>query len=71
MSPAVLGGGLIEPAVMARAMTSKAIKFVADPRMIVEPTKRMLAYQATLGDFPQAPATDGLFDLTLWDEVAL
>ena len=65
---AVLGGGLVEPAVMARAMRSKAIAFVADPRAIVEPTKRMLAYQASLGDFPQAPPTDGLFDLSLWDE---
>ena len=65
---AVLGGGLIEPAVMTRAMTSKAVKFLADPRAIVEPTMQMLAYQTTLGDFAQAPTTAGLFDLSVWDE---
>ena len=65
---AVLGGGLIEPAVMTRAMTSKAIMFLADPRAIVEPTTRMLSYQTVLGDFAQAPTTAGLFDLSLWDE---
>ncbi len=65
---AVLGGGLVEPAIMARAITSKAIAFVADPRAIIEPTKLMLVYQTALGDFPQAPPTDGLFDLSLWDE---
>lgn len=64
----VLGGGLVEPALMVRAMTSKATSFVADPHLIVEPTKRLLAYEATLGDFPQAPSTDGLFDLSVWDE---
>lgn len=65
---AVLGGGLIDPATMVRAMTSKAVAFVADPRAIVEPTKTLLAYQATLGDFAQPPSTDGLFDLSVWDE---
>ena len=65
---AVLGGGLIEPAVMVRAMTSKAIAFVADPHAIVAPTQALLAYQTKLGDFPQAPSTADLFDLSVWDE---
>ena len=65
---AVLGGGLIDPATMTRSMGSKAVAFMADPRTIIEPTKALLAYQATLGDFAQAPPIDGLFDLTVWDE---
>ena len=65
---AVLGGGLVDPALMATAMSSKAIRYVADPRAIIEPTKQLLAYEVTLGDFAQAPSTDGLFDLSVWDE---
>lgn len=64
----VLGGGLVDPALMVRAMTSPAIRYVADPRLIVEPTSTLLAYQTKLGDFAQAPPTDGLFDLSVWDE---
>ena len=53
---------------MVRAMTSPAIRYVADPRLIIGPTSTLLAYQTKLGDFPQAPPTDGLFDLSVWDE---
>ena len=61
-SSAVLGGGLIDQATLARALVSKAVSFVSDPRAIEEPTKRMLAYQVELGDFAIAPTIDGLFD---------
>lgn len=65
---AVLGGGLVDPSTMAQAITSGALKFVADPHLILEPTKELLAYEVTLGDFTQAPSTEGLFDLSVWDE---
>ena len=65
---AVLGGGLVDPSIMAQAIASKAITFVADPRLILEPTKQLLAYEVILGDFTQAPSTDGLFDLSVWDD---
>ncbi len=61
-STAQLGGGLIDAATLARAFTSKAVKFVSDPAAIEEPTKRLLDYQAEIGDFDKAPAINGLFD---------
>ncbi len=66
----IFGGGLVDPAILARALTSKAISFAPDPHAIEEPTRRMLAYQVQLGDFAQAPSTLGLFDMTSYDRVA-
>lgn len=65
----ILGGGLVEPDIMRRAMTSRAIEYVVDPREIMQSTKAMLEYQATIGDFAAAPPIDGLFDLTFYDAV--
>jgi NitT/TauT family transport system substrate-binding protein len=58
----VLGGGLVDKAILARALQSKALTFVTDPRVIEAATQRLLAYQVELGDFDKAPPTDGLFD---------
>ena len=65
---AVLGGGMVHPSVMTRAMQSPASVFLSDPHEIVEPTKRLLAYQTEIGDFAKAPPVDGLFDLSFWDQ---
>ena len=67
---AVLGGGLVEPAIMTKAMTSPAVAYVADPHAIVTTTQAMLAYQAEIGDFPKAPPVDGLFDFSFYDAAA-
>lgn len=67
---AALGGGLVDEAIMVKALTSPAIGFVTDPRDIVAPTRDLLAYQAELGDFAAAPPTDGLFDTTFFDRAA-
>jgi NitT/TauT family transport system substrate-binding protein len=67
---AVLGGGLVEPAIMARAMTSPAVAYLADPHAIVATTQSMLAYQAEIGDFAKAPPVDGLFDFSFYDAAA-
>jgi NitT/TauT family transport system substrate-binding protein len=64
---AVLGGGLVDEAIMVKALTSPAVGFVTDPREIIAPTRDLLAYQAELGDFAAAPSTDGLFDTTFYD----
>lgn len=64
----VLGGGLVDPATIAKSMTSKAALFVADPHAIVASTKALLDYQVSLGDFAKAPPMDDLFDFSLWDE---
>jgi NitT/TauT family transport system substrate-binding protein len=58
----VLGGGLVDKNIIARALASNATTFVADPRIIAEPARRMFAYQAEIGDFEKAPPTDGLID---------
>lgn len=64
----VLGGGLVETAVLAKALASPAVSYVTDLRTIAPATERMLEYQVTLGDFPKAPRTDGLFDFALYDK---
>ncbi len=65
----VLGGGLVEKAVIARALSSSAVSFVTDPRVIEEPTRRMLAYQVEIGDFAMAPPTNGLIDPSVFERV--
>jgi len=64
---AVLGGDLVAEATIAKALVSPAVNFVNDPAQIRAATEALLAYQVELGDFPQAPALDGLFDQTLYD----
>ena len=61
-SSAILGGGLIDSPTLARAFTSGQVKFVSNPAAIEEPTRRLLDYQAEIGDFDKAPPIDGLFD---------
>ena len=63
----ILGGGLVEPDVMRRAMISRAVEYVVDPRDIMQSTKAMLEYQASIGDFATAPPVEGLFDLSFYD----
>jgi NitT/TauT family transport system substrate-binding protein len=67
---AILGGGLVETAIIAKAIASPAVSYVADPRTIVQATEAMLAYQVELGDFPAAPPTAGLFDPSYYLRVA-
>lgn len=64
---AVLGGGLVAEATIARALASPAISYVNDPKDIRAATEALLAYQVELGDFAAAPSTDGLFDQALYD----
>ena len=64
---AVLAGGLVDVAVFARALRSKAITFVIDPRTIVEATRDSLAFEVEIGDFAAPPSVEGLFDFALYD----
>jgi len=66
---AVLGGGLVDAAIMQKALKSPAVDFIFDIHEIEAPTKELLAYQVELGDFQTAPSTDGLFDATWSDKV--
>lgn len=65
----VLGGGLVDRSLIARALASKALTFVTDPRAIEEPTRRMLAYQAEIGDFEKVPSMEGLIDASVFVRV--
>lgn len=58
----VLGRGIVEEAVIARALRSPGSNFVADPRRIVESTARLLEYQVKIGANDRVPPLDGLFD---------
>lgn len=62
-----IGKGLIEPAVMRAALTSGATNFVDDPRRIVESTKRMQAFQQSLGQITDPVDIDALFDHSFYD----
>jgi NitT/TauT family transport system substrate-binding protein len=64
---AILSGGLVDSAVYEKALGSKAITFVLDPRQIVEATRDSLAFEVEIGDFAQAPPVDGLFDMRAFD----
>lgn len=62
-----LGGDLVAEATIAKALVSPAVSFVNDPAKIRTATEALLAYQVELGDFPQAPALDGLFNQALYE----
>ena len=64
---AVLGAGLVDVAVIAKALASPTVRYVTDPREIVAATRALLAYQVELGDVTQAPPTDGLFDMGVYE----
>ncbi|KRD96194.1 hypothetical protein ASE63_12370 [Bosea sp. Root381] len=64
---AALGGDLVAEATIAKAFVSPAASFVNDSVEIRAATEALLAYQVELGDFPQAPALDGLFNRALYE----
>jgi NitT/TauT family transport system substrate-binding protein len=66
----ILGGGLVSPATMEKALKSRAVHFTTDPTSILEDTRTMLAYQVRLGDFAVAPPTDDLFDQSIYPRAA-
>ena len=49
----------VEPRRDARAAISRAVEYVVDPRDIMQSTKAMLEYQASIGDFATAPPVEG------------
>lgn len=57
-----LGKGLIEPDVIRRALTAPTSRFISDPRRIMEPVKRMQAYQLKLGTIAEDGSIEGLFE---------
>ena len=64
-----LGRGLVDPAVVRKALTSDANHLIADPRRIVEPTRVLQGFQQRLGAQAAPIDVDALFDFSFYDTV--
>ncbi len=64
-----LGGGILTRQTMDKALASPGAKFVSDPAVIVEPVKKLAAFQVKLGVLPQVGDVDALFDLDTYKRV--
>ncbi|UMY18456.1 ABC transporter substrate-binding protein [Methylobacterium organophilum] len=67
---AALGKGITDVATIQKALTSPAAKFTADPRVIVEATKQMQAFQVTVGTLDKEVPIDGLFVPSFYEKAA-
>ena len=65
---AALGKGLIDAATIEKALASPASKFTADPRVIMEATKKMQSYQVSIGTLEKDVPLDGLFDVSFYEK---
>ena len=62
-----LGRGLVDPAVIGKALGSEATRLIADPRAIVEATRLLQSYQQRLGEQTAPVDVDALFDFSFYD----
>ena len=67
---AALGKGLIDAATIEKALASPASKFTADPRVIMEATAKMQAFQVSIGTLEKDVPLDGLFDVSFYEKAA-
>jgi NitT/TauT family transport system substrate-binding protein len=65
---AALGKGLIDTDTIIAALKSPASKFAANPMQIVEATKKMQAFQVSIGTLDKDVPLDGLFDSSFYDK---
>lgn len=61
-----LAKGIVDTPTIAAALKSPASRFVIDPRVIVEPSKAMQAYQVKLGSLKEEVPLDALFDASFF-----
>jgi len=59
---AALGKGIVDEATILKSLSSPASKFSADPRVIVDSTREMQAYQVKIGTLDKEYPLEGLFD---------
>lgn len=64
---AALGKGLVDPALIAKALKSPATHFEIDPRKIVTPARAQQAYQVELGSLEKEFPFDGLFETRFYE----
>lgn len=65
---AALGKGLIDTDTIIAALKSPASKFAANPMQIVEATKKMQAFQVSIGTLDKDVPLDGLFDGSFYEK---
>jgi NitT/TauT family transport system substrate-binding protein len=59
---AALGKGIVDEATILKSLSSPASKFTADPRVIIDSTREMQAYQVKIGTLDKEYPLEGLFD---------
>ena len=64
---AALGKGIVDPALIRKALVSPASTFEIDPRKIIEPARAMQAYQVKLGSLEKELPFDGLFETSFYE----
>ncbi|SEG41563.1 ABC transporter substrate-binding protein [Bosea lathyri] len=64
---AALGKGIVDPELIQKALVSPASKFQIDPRVIIEPSRAMQAYQVKLGSLEKELPFDGLFETQYYE----
>lgn len=70
LSNEYLGKGLLEPGVLEEALKSPSSKYVDDPRLVIEPSERLQAFQVEIGlSAAPIPVRDA-FDLRFFDKAA-
>lgn len=62
-----IGRGLVEPETILAALKSPMMKPIADPKAIIEATRRMQEFQADIGALSQPVAIEALFNTTFYD----
>lgn len=61
------GKGLVSEDILVEAIKSPQSRFTSDPRLIVESTKELQAYQVKIGALKKAESLDGLFAIPVYD----
>ncbi len=59
---AALGKGITDVATIQKALSSPASRFVADPRVIVDATRKLQAFQVSIGALEKDIPLEGLFE---------
>ena len=67
---AALGKGIVDPALIQKALVSPASRFEIDPRKIIAPARAMQAYQVKLGSLEKELPFDGLFETQFYEKAA-
>lgn len=64
---AALGKGIVDPALIRKALVSPASTFEIDPRKIIEPSRAMQTYQVKLGSLEKELPFEGLFETQFYE----